>query len=372
MWNSYEIASGLDIIPDEVRKATLQVVMGQECFSVLQSLNLTQAKLACSVAIVSALNEYFLPKTNVIYKLYKFNTRNQVHHETIDEYVSALRHFVASCELGNLKDDLIHDQIVLDIYDNNLRARLLREDESTLSQAIDFCRSFKQVKIQMKQMKKEQDVVTDVNEVTATTLTNKVRRNNAQSKVVSCKFCGNKRKYGRKFYPAFGKRCFNCNKMNQFSKACTQLGDRVKYVKDQSHQLSSDDSLYYLELVSNVSPDNKQWFINLMVRVNDCPQCEVKCQLNCGSTCNTMGYAQCCKLARSNAPKLENSHVKLRVYNGLIIKSLGKALLQCMYAGKRHDLTFQILSNNVVPLLSAQSCSKLGLVEVRAKLVASK
>ena len=33
MWNNYEIASGLDTKTDEVRKATLQVVMGQECFS---------------------------------------------------------------------------------------------------------------------------------------------------------------------------------------------------------------------------------------------------------------------------------------------------------------------------------------------------
>ena len=104
--------------------------------------------------------------------------------------------------------------------------------------------------------------------------------------------------------------------MNRFSKACTQLRVCVKYVKDLSHELSSDDSLYHLELVSNVSPDNKQWFINLRLRVNDCPQCEVKCQLDCGSTCNTMGYAQYCKLGRSNAPKLENSHVKLRVYDG--------------------------------------------------------
>ena len=38
---------------------------------------------------------------------------------------------------------------------------------------------------------------------------------------------------------------------------------------------------------------------------------------------------------------------------------------------KGHDLTFQILPNDVVPLLSAQTCSKLGLVELRAKLEAS-
>ena len=189
----------------------------------------------------------------------------------------------------------------------------------------------------MKQMKKEQDVDTDVNEVIAITPTNNVRRNNAQNKVVSCKFCGKKHEYGRKFCPAFGKRYFNCNKMNHFLEACTQLRDGVTYVKDQSHQLSSDDSLYHLELVSNLSPDSKQWFIKLMLRVNDCPQCEVKCQLDCGCTRNTIGYAQHCKLARSNAPKLENSHVKLRVYDGSIIKPLGKAQLQCCMQAKGHN-----------------------------------
>ena len=104
--------------------------MGQECFSVLQNLNLTQAQLASYVAIVNALNDYFLPKTSVIYERYKFNTRNQeANHKTINKYVSGLRHLAASCELRNLKDDLIRDRIVLEVYDNNLRARLLSEDE---------------------------------------------------------------------------------------------------------------------------------------------------------------------------------------------------------------------------------------------------
>ena len=39
MWFNYEIASGLIEKSAEVRKATLKVVMGQECFRVLQQLN---------------------------------------------------------------------------------------------------------------------------------------------------------------------------------------------------------------------------------------------------------------------------------------------------------------------------------------------
>ena len=119
MWNNYKKASGLNTKTDEVRKVTLQVVMGLECFHVLQNLNLTQMKLARSVTVVNALNDYFVPKTNVNYERYKFKTRNQAHHQTIDEYVTALRYLVATYEFGNLKDDLTRDRIVLEIYDEN-------------------------------------------------------------------------------------------------------------------------------------------------------------------------------------------------------------------------------------------------------------
>ena len=78
MRNNYEIASGLDITTDEVRKVTLQVVIGQECFRVLQNLNVMQAQLASSITTVDALNDYFHPKTNVTYERYKFSTSTKL------------------------------------------------------------------------------------------------------------------------------------------------------------------------------------------------------------------------------------------------------------------------------------------------------
>ena len=68
-----------------------------------------------------------------------------LHIKTITGF-SVLRYLVATCEFGNLEDDIIRDRIVLGIYDDNLRARLLRKDELTLTQTIDFCRSFEQVR----------------------------------------------------------------------------------------------------------------------------------------------------------------------------------------------------------------------------------
>ena len=89
-----------------------------------------------------------------MYERHKFNTRDQAADESLDEYVTNLRRLAASCEFGNVKDQLIRDRIVLGICDDNLRSRLLRESALILHQAIEFCRSYEQVKTQMKQMQK--------------------------------------------------------------------------------------------------------------------------------------------------------------------------------------------------------------------------
>ena len=119
--------------------------MGQECFRVLQQLNLTGKQQNSSVAIIKHLNDYFVSKTNIIYERFKFNTRNQSVNESINEYIANLKHLSAICEFGNLRDELIKDRIVLGIHDDSLLARMLRENALTLTQPVEFRRSFKQV-----------------------------------------------------------------------------------------------------------------------------------------------------------------------------------------------------------------------------------
>ena len=128
MWRNYEIASGLAKKQPTVKSATSAVVMGKECFQILQNLALTEEQRNSSTEVINRLDEYFLPRSNVIYERYKFNARDQAANESIDKYVTNLRHLAASCEFGNLKDQLIRDRIVLGICDDNLRSRLLREN----------------------------------------------------------------------------------------------------------------------------------------------------------------------------------------------------------------------------------------------------
>ena len=104
---------------------------------------------------------------------------------------------------------------------------MLRENALILTQAVDLCRSFKQVQVQMKQMQKIQELDKHAKPLNATSAIKPFKK-------IACKFCGGKHAYGRNLYPAFGKRCFNCNKPNHFSSVCTQPHKNIKCVEEEA------------------------------------------------------------------------------------------------------------------------------------------
>lgn len=59
-----------------------------------------------------ALQNYFVPKRNMVSERYKFRSREQRPDEPMDSYLTALRELVKSCEFGTLEEEMIRDQIV--------------------------------------------------------------------------------------------------------------------------------------------------------------------------------------------------------------------------------------------------------------------
>ena len=72
--DNYEIATGLDKKEDNIRAATLLSVMGRECYRIFQHLDIPDGYRKKVSTILKELKEHFIPKTNVIYELYVFNT----------------------------------------------------------------------------------------------------------------------------------------------------------------------------------------------------------------------------------------------------------------------------------------------------------
>ncbi|KAJ8361627.1 hypothetical protein SKAU_G00181520 [Synaphobranchus kaupii] len=134
--------------------------MGSECRHVYRhNLNLSvagqgdPAVIRASVwSVLDELEKYFKPAKNTIYERYVFGSCKQEEGESIDNFVTRLRERAATCEYGQLKDEMIRDKIVLGVANESIRRRLLREKGLTLITAIEMCRAAEQTGIRMRAM----------------------------------------------------------------------------------------------------------------------------------------------------------------------------------------------------------------------------
>ena len=78
---------------------------------------------------MSKFDEYFNVRRNVIFERARFNRRNQLPGETIEQYITVLYTLIETCEYGELKEELLRDRIVVGIRDMALSERLQLEPD---------------------------------------------------------------------------------------------------------------------------------------------------------------------------------------------------------------------------------------------------
>ena len=73
--------------------------------------------------ILEKFDEYCNPRKNLTFLRYKFFTCRQKESESFDGFVTQLKKLSADCEIGELKDSLIRDVIIIGVSGNRLRER---------------------------------------------------------------------------------------------------------------------------------------------------------------------------------------------------------------------------------------------------------
>lgn len=146
------LATGIVEKDKKIQAVMRRSIMGGECRHVYwHNLSLTAEQREDSAAVLGTMEGYFKPAKNIIYKRYLFGCCKQVESELIDAFVTKLRE-KASCDYGQLKDEMIREKIVLGIADESTRRRLLREKDLSLVAAIGMCRAAEQTDIRMRAM----------------------------------------------------------------------------------------------------------------------------------------------------------------------------------------------------------------------------
>ena len=73
MAEDYELATGLDQKSQVIRVPTFRLLMGKDCLQIFLNLNSGTEEIMITSSF-SVLEDYFLPKRNLVYERYVFNS----------------------------------------------------------------------------------------------------------------------------------------------------------------------------------------------------------------------------------------------------------------------------------------------------------
>ena len=382
-WEDYEVATGLDKQTSKIRLASLRSLMGKDCLQTFLNLNISVEDRNNVEACMTALENYFKPQRNVVYERYVFNSCEQNQGESVDSYVTRLRKFASSCKFGTVTDELIRDKLVIGIIDKGTKGKLLQEKSLTLDKAIDIARSNEITNKQLETMKSDTAAPSkeEVNLIGKENGKNfkkqpsgnfKHKKNRLPGKkkpiadpkiTEKCKSCGSQHKQNE--CPAYNKRCAYCQKWHHFASVCmTKKKGVVNFVQESQDSSDSEESVLKVENVSSVESCGNRWFAKLTFYCeHNKLETKLKCQLDTGATCNVISYRDLSIIKQDGNPQIKSSKTKLKLFDGSLMKSLGEVNLQVIHGGQPQVLKFQVVSGTNEPLLSAETCQKLGLLK---------
>ena len=180
------------------------------------------------------LNDFLKIRKNVIYERARFNRRVQLADESWEHFITNLYQLVKHCEYRELKEEMVHDRIVVGIRDSALSERLQLDSELTLEKAKKLIRQ-KEVVHEYQQFlssKSSEGLVAIVDAMTkenSKQRSHRGRQNQSLSRPPTqqsqpanqqvCTWCG-KGVHSHSTCPAREAVCHKCNKKGHYSAVC--------------------------------------------------------------------------------------------------------------------------------------------------------
>ena len=345
--------------------------------------------------IIEKFDEYFNPRKNLTFNRYNFLTARQNDTESFDEFYTRLRKLSENCELGELRDSLIKDIIIIGIRDTKLKERFLRENDINLETVLKNGRACEASKKQSKTLKSEKETLLGVHQVHDRQPSKDQRRtpprnpktyypkSKSNDMINKCKFCTGSHPRGA--CPAYGKTCNNCGKIGHYSKCCLKSKSndkkRVNTVQTDQQKTSSipdladhsssdeSDNEYFLGTVTTEKKSEelfigaiddkestKEWLVT--IESNELP---VTYKLDTGAEANVIPIHQFYKFRRR--PTLHKTKTRLTAYNQTPIKVEGRCIINLNYRSKTYPTLFIIAHTKSKPILGLQACERLNLVK---------
>ena len=218
--------------PTTRKRATLLHCLGAKGQRIFYALPDSGTSLEQAVA---ALQKHFIPKVNVVVERHTFRKRSQLPHETVAQYIAALRALSVKCDFKENADEMLRDQLLEHLLNDKIRERLLLELDLTLEKATTLAIQMEAAAEQVNKMK------TDGNSAPVQAIQSKPHmqyKNNfrpatshaaphtaatmpTSSLHNSCFRCGSDKHLANSSQcPAARAQCKSCNKRGHFARVC--------------------------------------------------------------------------------------------------------------------------------------------------------
>lgn len=388
----YSDANELHILQEEKQVAIFLNSLGDDGIEIFNSFNINR-KSAKLRDVIQKFEGKFNPCKNITVERYNFFTRFQQNYETLDEYVTVLNNLSTSCEFNKLKEDLIKDMFVIGINNQQIKEKLLQEENLTLENAIKLAKNIElsqdrsnklqhntvaqysqnsqdsvkiiQRRLQERSFSKGRQHRVPEYAAHRSRSSSKTRRTKQPSRDLSspvltskiCQRCGQVHKFK---CPAQGITCHKCGKRNHFANQC--LSKSHKYKNSVSIINSKEKSNITKYVINTINKNTlNEWQIQIL-----CNKFKLICQIDTGADTNVISKQTLDKIMSFSKKKIPIFRFNNIIYtfSGEIIPNLGSCKLNCKFDnGIISNIYFVVVNYDCQTIIGWRTSEKLGIVK---------
>ena len=377
-YSRYHRISKTDKESEEFQIDSVLYTMGETAEKIIKLL--PAAKTKKYKDLMEEFDKYFQPRSNVAHAIVKFNSRDQLPHESNEAYIRELNDLISKCKFDTQSDDNLKYRLLTGMKDKELSLDLqqLPDTELTLEKVITRMRAKENIQTSQRDSV-EVNAVFGKHHATArpkvttkpgvpqhkqrakqfTNSTGSSTGNNASANNFNCSRCG--RQHARRQCPAYGQNCRKCGKPNHFSKQCKSAPrtDGFSKTVHENHYAQPNDSAdINIGSVAKVDACSKSvWLVDIFVN-----NVQLQAKVDTGAQVNILSNADFSKLGSSH--KISPAETSLSAYNGSVIRTLGVVTLMFSYNNRTYNADFYVNdSPGGCTLIGLETLREVGLVD---------
>ncbi|KAF2889187.1 hypothetical protein ILUMI_16986 [Ignelater luminosus] len=212
-------------VPKEKQVAMFLILTGEEAYNALKDLvDSVFPSTKTYKDLMGVLSNHYYPKKLVVTERYKSYGARQDPSEDVKSFAAKLKKLSKFYKLGNLLNDALRDKFVCGLRSENIKRKLLTEEDLSWDKAFKIAFSMELAEGQARAMGPEVDAVNKLGNGTFGNLSKQLRekqtpkRSNFSSEGKPCYRCT--RKHDPESCPAKNWECCHCYKKGHTSRAC--------------------------------------------------------------------------------------------------------------------------------------------------------